>query len=144
MDVIIEFGGLSKGLVLIAGILISPIYYKIQSIHFYLGLIDQQETESIFEENKVVSSFFWLKWYFFDTFTKIGLKAKSWKFLDEDDFFEMKDKIQSISDFYLEITNYLCEEEAEKATPDDDNFTDYRNRRQSQIADDVSQQEFHE
>jgi hypothetical protein len=29
MEVIIEFGGLSKGLVLIAGILISPIYYKI-------------------------------------------------------------------------------------------------------------------
>ena len=50
----------------------------------------------------------------------------------------MKDKIQSISDFYLEITNYLCEEEAEKATPDDDNFTDYRNRRQSLIADGVS------
>lgn len=28
MDVIIEFGGLSKGIILIVGILVSPIYYK--------------------------------------------------------------------------------------------------------------------
>ena len=41
LDVIIEFGGLSKGLLVIAGIMISPIYYEIQSIHFYSGLLGQ-------------------------------------------------------------------------------------------------------